>query len=210
LNKTNGEAVGEIINLKNKRYLMNSWPELFKEFFRIIDKPLGEVFCAEGLREMWLQGEFYRYFKPQYDSFRINHSLNNSRIKHDLYSEQPTKMIAEIKVYGWDFQGKNLDGSSIKKYSEEVSKSNNGRLYFDKARIDNLTGMGEGVYLSDVRRLHNINQQIEKYMILILKKRIAPNPDDEFGRVIKSVQVSDLEYDLDLPDLLFFVRISRL
>jgi len=184
---------------------MESWPERLIEFFKKIDKPLGEVFDAGGLREIWLQGELYRHFKTQDISFAVNHSLTNFRIKHDLYSKLPTEMIAEIKIYGLrGFQPKNLDGSSVKKYQSE---SIGGRIHFDKARIENLTEMGKETYLSDVRRLHNIIQKIEKYIILVLKK--DPNPDD-FGRIIKSVRVSDSEYVLDKPDKLFFVRISQL
>lgn len=49
-----------------------SWPERFLALFCEIASPLAVILNAEGCREGWLQGEFYRYFSTPENGFRVN------------------------------------------------------------------------------------------------------------------------------------------
>jgi hypothetical protein len=90
-----------------------SWPDRFLALFCEIASPLAVVLNAEGCREGWLQGEFYRHFRTPENGFRVNCSYCDSRTKHDLYCERPTEMAAELKVYGLSgYYTKNLCGQS--------------------------------------------------------------------------------------------------
>jgi hypothetical protein len=62
-----------------------SWPNHIFALFAEIARPLAVVLNADSCREGWLQGEFYRHFRPQYDGFRVNYSYRSGRVKHDVY-----------------------------------------------------------------------------------------------------------------------------
>src|SRR4051794_207616 len=90
-----------------------SWAEQILAFFGEIASPLAIILNAEGCREGWLQGEFYRHFSTPENGSRVNCSFCDNRVKHDLYCERPTEMAAELKVYGQSgYYTKNLCGQS--------------------------------------------------------------------------------------------------
>ena len=90
----------------------------FLALFAEIARRMAVVLKADGCREGWLQGEFYRHFRPQYNGFRVNCSYRGGRVKHDLYCPLPNEMVAELKVYGMrGYFNKNLCGqSNIKRF----------------------------------------------------------------------------------------------
>jgi hypothetical protein len=176
-----------------------SWSDRFSVLFAEIARPLAVVLNADGCREGWLQGEFYRHFRPQYDGFRVNYSYGSGRVKHDLYCPVPNEMVAELKVYGMrGYLNKNLCGqSNIKRFLPATAGT---RVNLSREEIDRLGASG---YLADVCRLQRLPDSLERYMILVLQK--ADDPDD-FGQAIAAVQVSWNERQWESHD--FLVRIS--
>jgi hypothetical protein len=180
-----------------------SWPESFQAFFREVASPLGVVLGAEGCREGWLHGEFYRHFRTPENGFRVNCSYCDSRAKHDLYCERPTEMAAEIKVYGLsEYYKKNLCGWS--NISQFLPAASGARLVLSRAEIERLEPEA-GSYLGDVLRLQRLPVALEKYMVLVLHKNGEP---DAFGRAMSALQVSSEEFEWECED--FSIRVSRL
>ena len=180
-----------------------SWPERFLTLFSEIALPLTDILTAEGCREGWLQGEFYRHFHTVENSFRVNSSYCDSRAKHDLYCEQPTKMVAELKVYGLSgYYNKNLCGMS--NISQFLPATSGGRLFLSQDAIGCLEPAA-GSYLGDVLRLQRLPADLERYMVLVLQKA---DEVDAFGRTISAVQVSLHESEWECEG--FLVRVSRL
>jgi hypothetical protein len=180
-----------------------SWPDRFLALFGEIAPSLAVVLNAEACREGWLQGEFYRHFRNSEDSFRVNCSYCDSRTKHDLYCEQPTEMVAELKVYGLSgYYTKNLCGqSNISQFLPTTSGERKVLTQEEIERIEPATGS----YLADVLRLQRLPASLEKYMVLVLQKADEP---DKFGRAISAIQVSPQESGRECRD--FLVRVSRL
>lgn len=110
-------------------------------------------------------------------------------------------MVAELKVYGMrGYYNKNLCGqSNIKRFLPEATAT---RVSLSDQEIDDLGASG---YLADVRRLRQLPDSLERYMILVLQK--ADDPDD-FGKAISALQVSAEEWDWECKD--FLVRISQI
>jgi hypothetical protein len=179
------------------------WANRFLALFSEIASPLSVVLNADGCREGWLQGEFYRYFRTPGNGFRVNCSYCDNRVKHDLYSVRPTEMAAELKVYGlMGYYTKNLYGRSY--ISRFVPQVPGNRLLLSQEEIGDLQPAPSS-YLADVLRLQQLPASVERYMILVLKKDDEP---DDFGRAISAVQVSKRESEWECND--FLVRVSRL
>jgi hypothetical protein len=180
-----------------------SWSERFLGLFPEIAMPLAVILDAEGWREGWLQGEFYRYFTTSENGFRVNCSFCGSRAKHDFYCERPTEMVAELKVYGQrGYYSKNLCGrSNIRRF---LPPRRGKRLFLSQREIARLEPTAAS-YLGDVLRLRRLPAALERYMILVVQKADKP---DSFGSAICAVQVSSDELEWDCED--FFVRVSRL
>jgi hypothetical protein len=178
-----------------------SWPDRFLALLAEISRPMAVVLNADGCREGWLQGEIYRHFSAQYDGFRVNHSYRSRRVKHDVYCPLPNEMVAELKVYGMrGYLNKNVCGqSNIKRFLPEHAAT---RVRLSDQEIAHL---GTSGYLADVRRLQQLPDLLERYMILVLQK--ADDPDD-FGAAISAIQVSAEEWEWDGTD--FLVRISAI
>lgn len=180
-----------------------SWPEQFLAFFRKVEAPLGVILNADGCREGWLQGEFFRHFRTPESGFLVNCSYCEKRVKHDLHCHLPTEMISGLKVYDLcGYYNKNLHGrSNIKRFLPAVA---GGRVFLSSSAIQKL-GPAPRSYLGDVLRLQGMQASLERYMILVLRKASAV---DEFGHAISAVQVSSIEHELDSRE--FLVRISVL
>jgi hypothetical protein len=156
-----------------------AWPDLFLDFFRSISPHLTVVLNASGCREGWIQGELYRHFWTPQNRLLVNCSYSSNRVKHDIYCEQPTEMVAELKVYGYaEYYNKNLYGkSNIKRFLPAVV---GGRVALSHSEIHRLQPAA-GSYLSDVLRLQTVPSTVERYMILVIQKA---GEADEFGRAI--------------------------
>ena len=180
-----------------------SWSDRFLDLFADIARPLADVLKADGCREGWLQGEFYRHFCRQHDGFRVNYSYRSGRVKHDIYCLPPTEMAAELKVYGLcGYYTKNLCGQST--IDRFLPKAVGSRVILHQDEVDRLAPAA-GSYLADVRRLRELPDSMERYMILVLQT--APDPDD-FGQAISALQVSPEEREWRCDD--FLVRVSRI
>ncbi len=108
-------------------------------------------------------------------------------------------MVAELKVYGMrGYFNRNLCGQgNIKRFLPEATAT---RVRLSEQEIDDLGASG---YLADVRRLRQLPDSLERYMILVLQKADAP---DDFGTAISAIQVSAEEWEWDGTD--FLVRVS--
>jgi hypothetical protein len=179
-----------------------SWSDRFLGLFAKIASPLAVVLDAEGCREGWLQGEFYRHFHTPQNDFRVNCSCGDKRAKHDLYCEHPAKMAAELKVYGLSgYYRKNLYGGS--NLGQFLPATNGERVFLHQEEIERLQPTASS-YLADVLRLQRLPASWERYMILVLQKAEKP---DEFGRAILAVQVSPQELEWQCEH--FLVRVSQ-
>ncbi len=174
------------------------WIDLFEQVFNSIAEPLSVVLNATGCREGWLQGEFYRHLIERDKDFMVNEFEIAPRAKADLYGEKPSRMVAEVKVYGvWNYYQKNIDGhSNIDMY-----------LPIDEGqRIDvaeeHINRAGSGSLLNDLIRLRKIQEDLEKYMILVIHKNAQV---DRFGEAIQAIRLTQNEFTFEYPD--FLVRI---
>lgn len=100
------------------------WIELFEEFFKSRSDAIGEIFDATYCRENWLHGELFRWFRfrRSYSTFKVDSlPLSNSH-KADFSAEEPTPLVGEIKLLGWDYQPKVITGGSIQPVFERLDK----------------------------------------------------------------------------------------
>jgi hypothetical protein len=161
------------------------WPYRFLELFSEIEDPLAVVLKADGCRENWLQGEFFRRFHE--DGLRTNQAV--SGLKHDLYCDIHPRMVAEIKIYTDD----------IKRHRKQIADL--GPRLWLLADIESL-GPATGSYLADVLRLLKLSVPEERYMVLVL-----PVAND---RVISNLHVVPSDREIEKVFRAFRVRISML
>lgn len=81
------------------------WLAHFEQFFLHIATPLAVVLDADGCREGWLQGEFYRYGRRHGPKLSTNTSTDSPQKKFDLLCGCPP-MLAEIKIAGGNYYAK--------------------------------------------------------------------------------------------------------
>jgi hypothetical protein len=167
-----------------------TWPDRFLEFFQKIEEPFSVVLGADGCREGWLQGEFYRRFQD--NGVQVNSS--NSGRKHDLHCQFPTEMLAEIKIYKTDIRGRRI--------KDRVKAKGAAPLSIDD--IDDLRPP-EGSYLADVSRLMRMSTPEERYMIVVIAALAIA--DD---RAISKLHVVPRNREREGVFKSFRVRISRL
>ena len=179
--------------------LRTEWTRLFKEVFDSLSEPFSVVLNAAGCREGWLQGEFFRRLHVRDHAFVVSEHKIGPRAKADLYGEKPSRMVAEIKVYGLNgYQKKNMDGlaSHIAWY---VPEQEGQRVDITREQIN---GARSGSLLYDLFRLQHVKGEIEKYLILVIQKA---KEVDTFGEAIQAVRGTPREATFDYAD--FFVRI---
>lgn len=101
-----------------------SWFELLVEFFDAHSESLGEVFDASGCREGWVQGELFRWFRCRrgFGTFAVNSLRISDTEKADFSAEEPTRVVREIKLVGWNYCTKNITGGSIKPFLSRVDQ----------------------------------------------------------------------------------------
>jgi hypothetical protein len=166
-----------------------TWPNRFLAFFREIEKHFSVILQAEGCREGWLQGEFFRHFRE--NGVQVNYP-GLDRAKHDLYCKLPSEMLVEIKVYVDDIRG-----TEIKRFVR--SKGGDPLSHADILNLD----PPNGSYLRDVLRLmERPTPPDERYMILVLPK--------EGDRAISGLHVVAREHETEENFGTFRVRISRI
>jgi len=179
-----------------------NWPHELADFVRRVEGPLSVVLNADGCREGWLQAELYRYFHPVQPAFRVNQSLSDGRVKHDLVCLGPSPMVGELKVYGQSgYYQKNLHGRS--NIDQFVPESPDQRVCITAAQLAELQPTGG--FLHDVHRLHQLQDVATKVMVLIIQRASEP---DRFGAAITAIKVSDEEVEYVGP--YFIARVWQL
>lgn len=144
---------------------------------------LEEVFGADGAREVWLQGEAYRYFRYHRPTGPL-YLYTNAHNKNDLAFFAPTEhdqpdAVVEIKLYGLNFLQKNLTGyHSLAPYRE---LSEGGRFCFQPEHAERCHPQ-EGSILKDYKKL--LSQAGRRYLLLVLNTANEPNA---FGKAIQRV-----------------------
>jgi hypothetical protein len=183
-----------------------TWPEEFLGFFHEIAEPLTTVLNAEGCREGWIQGEFYRYFRKKVNGFQVNRCCAGKREKYDLYCNPPTAIVAEVKVYCRPGPRTRAILSRIEQSHPKIA---NESAAITRNQIEELAP-APGSYFSDVLRLQKLSapMPIERFMILVLQKKSGEL--DEFGRRLLAVHLSEKHCEHDLDCAGFLVRISQL
>ena len=144
---------------------------------------LEEVFDAGGAREVWLQGEAYRYFRFHRAAGPLG-LCTNAHNKNDLVfykndeAEEPDAVM-EIKLYGLAYLLKNLTGHhSLTPYRKP---SDDGRFLF-LPRHAAKCHPKEGSILKDYRKL--LGQSGRRFLLLILN---TGQPANDFGKAIQIV-----------------------
>ena len=174
------------------------WIDLFEQVFDSISEPLSVVLNAARCREGWLQGEFYRHLIERDKDFRVNEYKIPLGGKADLCGKKPSRMVAEIKVYGvWNYYQKNIDGhSNIDMY---LPMNKGQRIDVIEEHINRAKS---GSLLNDLIRLRKIREDLERYMILVIHKN---EQVDKFGEAIQAIRLTQKEFTFEYPD--FLVRI---
>jgi hypothetical protein len=100
----------------------NGWRQVLIEFFETHSQALGEVFDAASCREGWLHGELFRWFRfhKGFDTFVVNSLWISDSQKSDFSADEPTRLVGEIKVLGWEYEPKTVTGGSIKPFLNRV------------------------------------------------------------------------------------------
>lgn len=163
---------------------MTDYPQELREFLTWCAPRLEEVLDAVGVRELWLQGEAYRYFRHH----RPNGQLalyTNAHNKNDLafyasHDDDTPEAVVEIKLYGLaGYYSKNLTGHSSMTPYREPGKDERFVFTAEHARQCHPQ---EGSILKDYRKL--LAQTGRRYILLLLDTR---RPPDAFGRAVQRV-----------------------
>ena len=160
-----------------------NWPEEFSKFFAWCQSRLPEVLDASGAREVWLQGEAYRYFRlHRPDGPLCLHTNSHDRNDLAFYatdtSETPVA-LAEIKLFGLDYYSKNLTGySDLRPYVRPAR----GRFIFDGNHAARCHPK-ESSILKDYRKL--LRQPAgRRFLLLVLDTRATAQA---FGHAIQNI-----------------------
>ena len=177
--------------------LRTEWTDLFEEVFDSVRESLPVVLNAAGCREGWLQGEFYRRLIGRNTCFPVNTFPIGPRAKADLCGVKPPRMVAEIKICSlYEFQERNTDGHSVGPY---VPEHEGQRVDITPEQVNRAPS---GSLLCDLLRSQHLEEDIEKYVILVIDKNGHP---DKSGEAIQALRLTHKETTLDYDG--FFVRI---
>lgn len=185
----------------------SNWFDMFSIVFNNVQQTLPIILKCNSCRELWLQGEMFRFITPYDPKFQVNvlidKRIKDKRIKVDLYGSRFGKMVGELKVYGLSgYYNKNICGTS--NIDSFIPERNNGRILIGQSHLKKLN-MKESSILKDYSRIMEISEQFEKYLILVVHKN---GQKDDFGKAISAIKFSGEELTLDFP--FFFVRIWKL
>ena len=165
------------------------WHKEFTAFFEWCEERLREVLDAPGAREIWLQGEAFRYFRYHRKNGSLifwtnDYKRNDFVCYHSEESNNPS-MIAEIKLYGLNYLAKNLTGHYD--MSPYIRPSNEMRFVFTSDDAKKCHPK-ESSILRDYRKLleQKNDGNLLAMMLLILDMRAAGN-SNSFGEAIQVV-----------------------
>lgn len=160
------------------------YPQELRTFLAWCAPRLEELLDAGGVREVWLQGEAYRYFRFHRSKGPLA-LYTNAYKKNDLAfygsdADHEPDAVVEVKLYGRaGYYSKNLTGhSSMTPYREPAKRE---RFVFTPDHAIQCHPK-EGSILKDYRKL--LAQQGRRYMLLVLDTRQLA---DNFGRAIQRV-----------------------
>ncbi|MFO0556341.1 MAG: hypothetical protein U0271_48660 [Polyangiaceae bacterium] len=160
------------------------WTQEFAGFFHWCHPRLTEVLDASGVRELWLQGEAYRYFRRH----RTGGTLcvyTNTHNKSDLAfyatdTDESPIAVVEIKLLGLDYQSKMLTGhSDLRPY---VTHASGQRFVFDRTHADQAHPKVNSV-LGDYKKLL-VEPHGRRFLILVLNTAC---PGSGFGEAVQNV-----------------------
>jgi hypothetical protein len=159
------------------------WLDEFSRFFAWCQPRLPEVLDAGGAREVWLQGEAYRYFRKHRPAgplclYANCHDRNDLAFYATDDAETPIA-LAEIKLFGLDYYPKNLTGyADLRPYVAPPR----GRFVFEPTHAARCHPK-ESSILKDYRKLLRATDG-RRFMLLVLDTRA---PASEFGTAIQNV-----------------------
>ncbi|WP_417559943.1 hypothetical protein [Marinomonas sp.] len=190
--------------------MLTEWMRVFCEFFDRNASQIGAVMYAEGCREGWLQGEMFR--QSEDEDFMVNSYKIGSRGKAlDLHgfrprsSSSPQTMVGEIKIIATSFLNKNIAGRSN---ISEFIKSD--KTIVTQSHLDSVHPK-EGSLLKDIVRLKGIlDQDIEKYMILVIPEYESDEVNVNLKKALFGVEISSIHVKREYPDDHFSVRIWKI
>jgi len=162
---------------------IRSWQKEFEEFFSWCAPRLKEVMEAGGVRELWLQGEAYRYFRHHRPGGLLNVWTNTCN-RNDLafYADEDSEspyLVLEMKLYALNFLTKNLTGFSDMRPYQAPSQENARFTFTPRHRCH----PREGSILKDYRKLLK-QPGCMRLLMLVLNTATDVN---EFGEAIQRV-----------------------
>lgn len=162
---------------------MINYTHELRDFLAWCSPRLEEVLDAGGAREIWLQGEAYRYFRFHRAAGALA-LWTNAHNKNDLafYESEDANepdAVVELKLCGLDYMPKNLTGyHSLAPYSELPGRRRFVFLPEHAIRCH----PKEGSILKDYAKL--LEQRGRRYLLLVIDARRQPNA---FGAAIQRV-----------------------
>ena len=92
------------------------WMQELAVFFESRRDSLVEVLDAASCREAWLQAEMFRSFRHAAGmrSFSVNSLPIALRKNADFSAEDPSRVVGEVKILGWDYETKVITGGTLK------------------------------------------------------------------------------------------------
>jgi hypothetical protein len=162
-----------------------AWVAEFARFFAWCHSRLLEVFDASGCRELWLQGEAYRYFRHHRSEGALcvwtNEHKKNDLAFYRTDDDMQPEMVMEIKLLGNHFYTKTLTGFSDMRPYRSPEKPRE-RFTFDPALAEQHHPR-EGSLLKDYAKLLSDDTKI-RLLMLVHDMR---NPETGLGRALQCV-----------------------
>ncbi len=176
------------------------WIGEIEAVFDSIESEFAIVLDAAGCREGWLQGEFFHRLNQRDGTFRVNWFQLAKNSHADLYGELHGKMVAEIKIVGQrGYLKKNINGTSS--IGAFLPDDPNGRIDITPSLLEQVNEK-EGSVLKDYCRLKRADDELRKYLMLVIHKN---GLIDDAGRAAQAIKFPGDETELDYRG--FFVRI---
>ena len=166
------------------------WKRELSGFFDWCAPRLQQVVDAAGVRELWLQGEAFRYFRHERDAGSlpvwVNCHKRNDLVCFDSPADTAVPMmIAELKLYGLEgYFSKNLTGySDLHPYVQP--RSARQRFVFQPEHAAQCNPR-EGSILKDYQKLLKRRAEDDCLCLLVLVLDTRRTPDG-FGGAIQQV-----------------------
>ena len=100
------------------------WMRELERFFESRADSLVEVLDAANCREAWLQAEMFRSFRHSAGlrSFSVNTLPIGPRKNADFSADDPSRVVGEVKILGWDYFTKDITGGSIRPIMDRLDR----------------------------------------------------------------------------------------